>query len=216
MNTVKRCMFILSILLLSGAVQAQPMTEARQAWKTGQESFDRGEYRAALVQFRRGYKLSGKGGFLFNMAECARMMGKDLSLAHRLYARYLKGHPQGKHVQEARSRCLALGLGPCVTLPRPSSGAAVASTRAPQVKRSQPAAAPRVVLSSPGPRTEPSPFLPPRNSTQKMTRNRPFYKHWALWVGVGVVLAGTATAIAVSQAGGSADTPSGVYTLNFN
>jgi hypothetical protein len=31
-----------------------------------------------------------------------------------------------------------------------------------------------------------------------------------------VVLAGTATAIAVSQAGGSADAPSGDYTLNFN
>ena len=62
----------------------------------------------------------------------------------------------------------------------------------------------------------PAPFLPsPRQDLQVTKQGTPFYKHWALWVGIGAVLAGTATAIAVSQAGGTSAAPSGEYVLDF-
>jgi len=76
---------------------------ARQAWTDGRALYQGADYAAALERFRVGCDLSGKGGFLFNMAECKRLLGSRAD-ARALYLRYLEENPTGKHRQLAARR----------------------------------------------------------------------------------------------------------------
>ncbi|MCC6750646.1 MAG: hypothetical protein IT371_23515 [Deltaproteobacteria bacterium] len=211
---------------MSRAKAAEPAAQALAAWEEGQRLVRQGRYRRALTEFDRGYRLSGKGGFLYNMAECARQVG-DGPQAYRLYRRYLARHGGERHAQAVRALCSQLELGPCLD---------VGAVRLP--------AAPVGAPSEPGPATgrfdQPqSPQSPPSTQSPQFVgaarlelgaqvvppeaearRARPFYRRWPFWVGIGAaVLAGTVTAAVVAgTAGGSGGgaQPSGAdFTLDF-
>ena len=110
-----------------GAVQ---VSRAREAWKVGKRLFQHRRYARAMKQFTRGHQLTGRGGFLYNMAECARALG-DRERATSLYARYLRDFPRGKHRARAHKRCRALGAIRCEAkvAPKKNLGTALHATR---------------------------------------------------------------------------------------
>jgi len=201
-STHARMLAAILTLLAAGGVRAQgPVQRARALFARGQTLFSRGAYREAMRRFAKGYELSHRPGFLFNMAECARLLG-DRKAAHPLYVRYLREDARGRYRAEAIRRCEALELGPCLTPPPPPAPAPVVpgavlegrrATLAPVSASTPPpaATAPTVAVSMRPP--------PPRPV------ERPFYKKWPLWVGIGaVVVAGGVTAAVLATRGGGA------------
>ena len=194
---------VLALTTLPARAEPTPAQQsAMRHWESGLKLFEDKKYQEALGEFAQGYALSHKAGFLFNMAECARLLG-DKPQAHQLYRRYLGEHPQGKLRAEALAHCRELGVGPCEApavappppvppVPPPKTPTAVAPARLDLV--------PSVASSSAPPPARP----------------RPFYKRWPLWVGIGVVVvAGSVTAgvLATRDRGHSA--PGGDATLDY-
>ena len=155
-----------TLLLLAGALaQAQPRAaaEAKQRFAHGQELVAAGRFADALGEFERGYQLSHRPLFLFNIAECARQGGDPLR-ARESYARYLKEDPDGPMVVTARARLDALAP----------------AAPPPMVPREEPPAPPPPSL--PPPRAvEPAPQALIATSTAPP----PAKKRWGLWLGVG-------------------------------
>ena len=177
-------LLLLGVLLPREARGQVPRKDpAVESYDRGLELFQRGRYVEAMRSFSRGYGLSHRPGFLFNMAECARLMA-DKARARELYLRYLALHPTGKLRPAAQRRCDELGRGTCVP------GAAVSPTA--------PAPEPVVEPLVPAPVSAAPPDVPTR------PRHRPFYKHWAFWtaVGVGVTAATIGIAAGASRSGG--------------
>ncbi|WP_394840581.1 tetratricopeptide repeat protein [Pendulispora brunnea] len=73
---------------------------ARQYYTEGTEHFQSGRYLEAGAAFTAGYELSHKPGFLWNMAECARLGGQG-ERALDLYRRYVKEAPEGRQRTDA-------------------------------------------------------------------------------------------------------------------
>ncbi len=94
---------ILVTALSSGKAFAQDDSQARarQHFIHGQAAVDAGRFHEAYEEFERGYALSQRALFLFNMAECARHEGR-LEIARRDYERYLEAEPEGAMVATAR------------------------------------------------------------------------------------------------------------------
>jgi hypothetical protein len=171
---------------------------ARALYAEGQALFQKGSYREASARFSKGYDLSKKPAFLFNMAECARMLD-DKKSARDLYVRYLTHDTRGRYRAEATSRCQALQLGPC----------------APKEKPVRPAKKPARIW--PVQRPAPGPPAKPDRASVILTRRpppppppkTPLYKRWELWTAVGAaVVAGTVTAVVLATRG---DDPSAIH-----
>jgi hypothetical protein len=175
---------------------AEPMARARAAWLEGRQLFDQGRFGAAKDSFERGYRMSGKGGFLFNMAECDRLNGKKKG-ARRLYLKYLTDHPEGRHKDRALRRCRRLQVGPCQLRDTLTRGLSPddPSARQPFVR------------------------VPAKRSSSRPPagRSTAFYKHWGFWAGVGaVVVAGSVTAIVLgTRSDDEPAMPAGDYTIDF-
>jgi hypothetical protein len=52
------------------AKEKEDVNEARKHWQQGVKLFDEGDYRAALVEFRRAHQLTPAWPVLFNIAQC--------------------------------------------------------------------------------------------------------------------------------------------------
>ncbi len=88
---------------LVARAQSDPEAEARERFAEGQRLVDAGRYAEASASFRRGYELSRRPLFLFNIAECARQSG-DARGAIDLYERYVREDPDGPMADTARAR----------------------------------------------------------------------------------------------------------------
>jgi len=107
------------------------LAEAAKAhYEQGQTLYAAGQFAEARAEFLAGFELSHKPAFLFNAAECARLMGK-LDVARDGYDQYLKLDPNGKLAMLALQRLDELGPKaaepaksgppPAPTLPAPGS-----------------------------------------------------------------------------------------------
>jgi len=115
-------------------------------YERGKELANKGRYTEALVELTKGYELTGRPLFLFNMAECARAL-KDTVQARELYERYLAAEANGPFANAARTRLVELAPpaepvapppaepAPAVVIPPPSQAAA-------SIERSDPQPAP--------------------------------------------------------------------------
>jgi hypothetical protein len=216
----------------SSAATAADQRQAMECWKRGLEHFGKGNYREAMREFTRGHALSGKAGFLFNMAECARLMN-DARQARTLYLRYLAEHPQGKLRAEAQRRCQELGAGACVAPPAAAGApraapavdgedsglpAAPSAARGPGIP---PVSAPPAPAATAPPKAAPAPAASapylPVSEEQPPARRKPLYKRWPLWVGVGlVVVGGTVTAAVLASRSRERTIPDGNYLVDFS
>lgn len=128
--------FLLALLVVVPGVPAvharpgkAPLTD-KQKEQRGREHFSRGKHLAdagryveALVELTKGYELTGRPLFLFNMAEAARAMD-DVAQARELYEKYLAAEADGPFANAARARIVEL-----TPKPEPAASAEPAPTR---------------------------------------------------------------------------------------
>lgn len=205
-------LLVATLLLLAPSSRAGAApSEAERHWQRGEALFGQSKYREAQAEFAQGYALSHKAGFLYNMAECARLLG-DKTQARQLYLRYLTEHPQSKRQAEAKESCEALGLGPCVVPARGGASPVPGHVPAPVPV---PAPSPSRVTPAPSSASAVPPYLPPPGG-QPSRPAPPLYKRWQLWVAVGaVVVAGSVTAAVLATRSSTRPSPEGEYAIRF-
>jgi tetratricopeptide (TPR) repeat protein len=105
----------LAILILSGgaaSVYAGPDEEtarARELFQRAEGRYGAGEYQEALELYQQAYKLKPLAGFLFNLGQCERKLGRcDKALVHfREFLRQLPGAPNRETVEALIRECEA-------------------------------------------------------------------------------------------------------------
>jgi hypothetical protein len=227
-------MLLASLLLLVSAAAAadDSETKAREYFKAASAHFDAGRYVDAQAEFAAGYELSRKPGFLWNMAECARLLG-NTARAAELYKQYLATAPPNapqRTMAEARIAEIdsqkagpapatappASAAAPAAAPPAPASPAAVPSSVVPPV-----AASPRDPLAAPPPATAPAQTAPanalrfdPPSPREDAT---PVTGRWWFWTGLAVVAAAaTVTGVALTSSHAPPSSPAGTYTIHWN
>ncbi|MGZ5133221.1 MAG: tetratricopeptide repeat protein, partial [Caldimonas sp.] len=85
--------------LLAAPAQAEDREQARQSFKEGAQHFDLGEYKEALELFKQAYRQFEDPTFLFNIAQCYRLLGEK-EQAVRLYRNYLAKVPEARNRDE--------------------------------------------------------------------------------------------------------------------
>lgn len=141
---------------LPAVVDAKPRSKesatekrGRAHYEKGKELVDAGRYAEALVELTRGYELTGRPLFLFNMAECARALG-DTAQARDWYERYLAAEANGPFANAARARLVEL-TPPPAPAPEPAPSPVIP---APQTISAPAAPLDVAIREQPAPRSE--------------------------------------------------------------
>lgn len=170
----------------SAAAQSERTSEqeARHHFEAGRALVQVESFEAARVEFRRGFEISQRPLFLFNMAECARHLDL-LDDARREYSEYLRREPESAFSSIAAERLAELGPGDTSA---PSFIDASGATH-------EGAAGSGDSNIEHGTNTD-GPTTNDLNGTRESTPK--WYKHWAFWTVLGVVVVGSAIAIGVA------------------
>jgi hypothetical protein len=104
-------MFAIACLGSSAFADDHVADAAKAHYEQGQTLYAAGQYPEARAEFLAGFELSHKPAFLFNAAECARLMAK-FDVARDGYDQYLKLDPNGKLAMLALQRLDELGAKP--------------------------------------------------------------------------------------------------------
>jgi tetratricopeptide (TPR) repeat protein len=91
-------------------VDADPRRRAREHFERGRELQNAGDFNGAIAEYAAGYALIPLPEFLFNIAQCYRLLGNKTA-AIDYYERYVEAAPSGKgssaarmHVQELQKQ----------------------------------------------------------------------------------------------------------------
>jgi hypothetical protein len=165
--------------------------EAKERFKRGKVLVEKKQLAEAYDEFARGFAASNRPGFLFNMAEAARGMGK-LDVARDDYERYLAADPTGPYATLSTQRLAELPKREPLPPPRPIAA---------------PVSPPAIVIPPPAEsaqRIEATPASADRPMVDdKSEPSKPLWKRWPVWVGVGVVLVGGVLATVMLTSGDS-------------
>jgi tetratricopeptide (TPR) repeat protein len=189
------------MLLLASPALAQPATaeaQAREYFKQGTEHFNAGRYAEAEIAFSAGYTVSKRPGFLWNMAETARLRGAP-DRAYELYGRFLEHAPLDDSLRpEAEQWRKELAPAPAAPL-----------AQKPPPSRQPPAAA------------KPAPAVAPSAGDEPPAADGsgPIYSRWWFWAGAGAAVGVTVLAIVLASGSGSSSSenppPSGTYVVSW-
>jgi tetratricopeptide (TPR) repeat protein len=192
-------------------------TDLRRLYLSASNHFDLGEYAAALTEFKELYRLKNDPVLLYNIAQCARLLGKSDD-ALRSYRVYLMRSPNAPNRAEVEGRIAALEAAlrnapapapqpdPGVAAARPAgaarssgdAGAARSSGDAGAARSSGDAGAAKLGVGSARPDSDASTTLV-KPATPVERKRTPLYKKWWLWTAVGgVVVAGAAVGLGVA------------------
>lgn len=189
----------------SASAQEQPEANeemsAREHFQRGSELADEGECDAAIDHFEAGYELSERALFLFNVAECAREVGRH-ELARKHYERYLDEDPEGVKADAARQRLEELpeeededGAGASESGDGKGSGSGGESE--------EPAEAPTPSETAAAAQTTDAGADASSGQPLDTGSDKPIWTRWPLWVGVGAaVAAAVVIPVALTQSGG--------------
>ena len=200
------------------------LRKARQHFEDGKKAFDAKDYPAALKEFKAGYELEPRPGFLLNMAHATQKTG-DLPGARELYTRFLQTNPVGEERRVAEEAIAEIDrklgttpspvMGPVEGPSAPAIGGTAASTTppgptggpAPGVSGATPgtgSAAPSASSALPGLPDSTTQSSDSTMITQPAARDEgtPIYKKWWLWTGIGVVAVGVAAFLVFGTKGG--------------
>jgi tetratricopeptide (TPR) repeat protein len=191
---------VLTVVLLASAGVARaadPTAEkARGHFQQGDTYFKLEKYPNALQEFEQAYLAKQDPSFLYNIAQCHRLMGNRAE-AIRFYKRYLNDAPAAanrpvaeKHIRDLESALGAEELTGAHVAPGPGApGAAPSATPAPAQ------APPPVALDArPPPPSDAMLTSPP--PTLSNSDDRPIYTKWWFWTAVGgVVVTGLLVAL---------------------
>jgi tetratricopeptide (TPR) repeat protein len=187
---MKICSFLMLMLLAAPRSEAADdvATQAKRLFVTGRQHFDLGEYTDALKDFKEGYRLNDDPVYLYNIAQCERLLGHD-NEALRAYQVYLQRSPDAPNRDEVERKIAALRE-------------AVAAHKEAGSKP------PNQVLSPDAQANAPS--SPELTAEKKRTsEHKPVYKKWWLWTTIGIVAvagAGVGLGIGLSRTGSSGTT----------
>jgi tetratricopeptide (TPR) repeat protein len=195
----------LTVLMLAGervARAGDPNAEkARAHFQQGDTFFKLDKYAAALQEFEQAYLAKQDASFLYNIAQCHRLMGNRVE-AIRFYKRYLTDAPTAanrpvaeKHIRDLESALGAEELtGSHPATPPPTPGPpSTPPPRTPPTPTPAPAPAPAptlppvVALDAPPPPPSHSDALLTNPSSPSQTDDHPFYTRWWFWTAVGGV-----------------------------
>jgi tetratricopeptide (TPR) repeat protein len=190
----------LAVLFFAGgdARAADPNAEkARAHFQQGDTYFKLDKYAVALQEFEQAYLAKQDPSFLYNIAQCHRLMGNRVE-AIRFYKRYLNDAPTAanrpvaeKHIRDLESAIGAEELTGTHPAPPPPPRSADVGGAGTSPSRPPPTAPPSLALEArppPPPRsdavlTNPSPSAPSPGD------DHPFYTKWWFWTAVGGVVA---------------------------
>jgi tetratricopeptide (TPR) repeat protein len=182
-----RVLVVVLLVFSTVAVQAAPpaadaavVAEARRHFERGQRLFKVSRYREALEEFKEAYLAKSDPVFLYNVAQCHRLLGERQD-AITFYRRYLEAAPESRNRSEVERRIADLEA----AAQRETPVTPPAPTLAPPPVITAPTSAPEAAVSVPVPVAE----------------QRPVYKRWWFWAGLAAVAAGTVTAVALSRGG---------------
>jgi hypothetical protein len=117
MKTV--AMLFAAICVASSAYADDSLADAAKThYEQGQTLYAAGRFAEARAEFLAGFELSKKPAFLFNAAECARLLG-DTQVARDGYNKYLQLEPNGRLAMLAMQRLDELGPAKAPEVPPP-------------------------------------------------------------------------------------------------
>ncbi len=173
----------MTVLCVTGNALADDRTGAREAYREGTRRFEVGEYRNALDAFKQAYLLYEDPAFLFNMAQCYRLLN-DRENALRTYRVYLNRVPNAPNREEIER--IIDGLTQTIEKERATAALPPQGSQEPRPETSAPAQ----------PSVQPSaPILVVNHNPPERT---PVYKKWWLWTAVGVVAVGVGLGVGLS------------------
>jgi len=199
-----RAALMLSVLLLAGGRDARagdPNAEkARAHFQQADTYFKLEKYAAALQEFEQAYLAKQDPSFLYNIAQCHRLMGNRAD-AIRFYKRYIIDAPNApnrptaeKHIRdlEAASHGGDDTTGahtPPPVFPPPQEPAKTGPT----APRAPPPTAPPTLALDARPPPPPSPqsdAMLTNPAGPSPSEDHPFYTRWWFWTAVGGVVVG--------------------------
>jgi tetratricopeptide (TPR) repeat protein len=177
--------FVFASIMGTHAARSDEALDAKHAFVSGMKHFDLGEYKQALADFKDGYRAKEDPVFLYNIAQCYRLMNENRD-ALRYYRLYLNRAPDASNRPETERRIASLeALSSSESHPRSTSPAEAAS---PSPVRSS-AAPPPALVSNPQVAAD----VHARSDRAKT----PVYKKWWLWTIVGVAVAGAGVGLGI-------------------
>jgi tetratricopeptide (TPR) repeat protein len=182
---------LLVFVALAGVASADDGAAAKRFFVSGSKHFDLGEYSDALNDFKEGYRLKDDPVFLYNIAQCHRLLNQNTE-ALRAYKTYLRRAPTASNRAEVERKIAAIeeaqaAANKATTTPPnqvlpPDAHAtgepATTTTTAPATSEPSTTSGNALTASAP----------PPSDRT-------PIYKKWWLWTAVGVVAVGAGLGI---------------------
>lgn len=195
------------VIGVGAARAADPRAEkAREHFQQGDAYFKLDKYANALQEFEQAYLAKQDASFLYNIAQCHRLMRNRVE-AIRFYKRYVNDAPAAanrsiaeKHIRDLETALNAeelAGTRPVPAAPQPQPQPPVAPLGTPLAQN-----------------TAPPPPLPPASGGSDMAAashangtvdasqsdERPIYTKWWFWTAVGgVVVAGLLVALLASR-----------------
>jgi tetratricopeptide (TPR) repeat protein len=186
---------VVLLLALAGGEPAQaqspgnPVAESRAHFERAQRLFKVSRYREALEEFKEGYLSKADPVFLYNIAQCHRLLGERAD-AIMFYRRYLEAAPQSRNRVEVERRIADLEtaskIEPASTVPPAAVVTPPPVTMAPPPVA---AAAPDAAITG---------QVPPPDDRP------PLYRRWWFWTGAAaLVTAGVVTGVLLTRSDSS-------------
>jgi tetratricopeptide (TPR) repeat protein len=182
------------MLCLAGAplsAHADDTADARRLYTSGTKHFDLAEYEEALTDFKEGYRHKDDPVFLYNIAQCYRLLNKNEE-AVRFYRNYLRKVPKASNRNEVEQKIetlqQAIALQEKARTTPPSSTLKPDEEHAAAPAQSAPAAA-VPVAAQPAPTTTTTTTTTTTELHAAAPARKPAYKKWWVWTIVGGVAA---------------------------
>jgi tetratricopeptide (TPR) repeat protein len=215
------CVLTSGLLVCARPARADQRTEkAREHYVQGDAYYKLDKYSDALHEYEQAYIAKPDPSFLYNIAQCHRLMGNKAE-AVKFYRRYLRDAPAApnraiaeKHIRDLEA-ALTRGTEPVEDTSRPSGGlpppgalptAAAVPPQSPPPATSHAPAPVKLALDAPPATasTATPPVVERSDSTSAAAPEAagPFYTKWWFWTAVGAVVVG---AVVVGLAASSHD-----------
>jgi len=224
--TRKSLVVIVAVLLsLSSVANAKGSKDAaRAAFKSATQHFNLGEYAEALDAFKEAYRNFEDPVFLFNIAQCHRMMGnkQEAVRGYRTFLREAPDAPNRVEVEQLiasldaaiREDAIAKNRTPTGTIvPRDDARPSRTGTEPPPPEPLPSAGGTAPATGTTQPADNNGAQLTATNTPPSRSSDKPIYKKWWLWTIVGgVAVVGLGVGLGVGLSSGSVSYPSATTT----
>lgn len=187
-------LLVLAVLLTSvgertsAAATPEAEQQARRMFESAEEHFRNGLFAEALAEYQAGYEIAPLPGFLINIAQCQRRLGR-LAVAQATYRKFIMVAPDSPFVPQVKALIAELGTLTQDLAAAPATSQAKAETAASN-EGAQATDEQRPTTSAPGQTSAELTAVPPTPTVQAPSKTR-----WWLWGLVGAAAAGAVTTI---------------------